>query len=93
MRPIGLQRWKLAQEAAATLNRIGRQAGRFQKAFVIVEAGTSIVYKLHHPGVDQNDVLAILRLLLQGYRNHEITPIMIQRAKERPHWMERKEGT
>jgi hypothetical protein len=91
MKPIGLRRHRLAWETAGILNRLGRTIGRQQKAFVIVNAGAASIYELHYPGVDQNEVLAILRLLLAGYRNDEITPIMIARARERPR-LERRPG-
>lgn len=86
MTPILLKRQDLAQATVAVLNKHGRAVGRMPKAHIIITSGRSrgMVFEIHYPEVERGEVTAILRLLLAGYRNEEITPIMVSRERERP---------
>jgi hypothetical protein len=85
--PIILRRRpELAQETVRALNRLGRKVGRPEKAFVIessrVKSRTQ--FEIHYPGIERGEVLAILRLLLMGWRTETITPIMVAQERTRP---------
>jgi hypothetical protein len=85
MTPIVLRQPELAYNTAWTINRLGRTIGRTLKTHVIQTGSRrGTVFELHYPEVERGEVLAILRLLLSGYRREEITPIMVSREREQP---------
>jgi len=86
MTPIILRRLDLANETVSVLNRFARRIGRQSKAYVITvrEQYRPVRHQLFHPEVERAEVTAILRLLILGYRNDEITPIMVTQEQNNP---------